>query len=79
LDKIHQIPWVRGCGFLLHPWYIGFNPLRDTPRNKMIWVKLPGLHVELWARRVWTNIGNFIGRFIYVDPKCLGAQEKRVA
>jgi hypothetical protein len=45
----------------------------------MIWVKLSGLPGELWARSVLTDIGNFIGRFIYVDPKLLGAQDKTFA
>lgn len=25
------------------------------------------------------KIGNAIGRFIYVDPRCIGAKDKRVA
>jgi len=79
LEKIHKIPCVLGCSFLfLHPWYIGFNPLRDTARNKMISLKLPGLPIELFTIRGLADIGNSIGRFIYVDPKCLGAREKIV-
>jgi len=43
-DKILKIPQVRGRSFLqLHKWYIGFNPLLDTPKNDIIWVKLMGL------------------------------------
>jgi len=45
----------------------------------MIWVNLSRLPGELWARSVLTDIGNFIGRFIYVDPKLLGAQDKTFA
>ena len=80
LEKILRSPWVCRRGFLsLHPWYIAFNPFRDIPRNKLIWVKLPGLLIEFQTRKVFIEIGNPIGKFIYVDPKCLGAKDKRVA
>lgn len=37
LHKIKALPWIKGSGFLaLHPWYIVFNPLKETPRNKLI-------------------------------------------
>lgn len=42
-------------------------------------VKLLGLPIKLWSRETLTNIGNAIGKFAYVDPKCLGAKDKRVA
>lgn len=41
LQKILVLPWVMGHGFLaLHSWYMGVNPLKQTPKNKLIWVKL---------------------------------------
>jgi len=47
LEKIIAIPWIHGKKFLtLHKWYIGYNPLRNTPSNKLVWVKLPGLPLE---------------------------------
>jgi len=46
LLKIQALPWIKGQGFLaLHSWYIGFNLLKETPKNKLIWVKLPGLQI----------------------------------
>lgn len=50
----------------------------NTPSNKLIWVKLPGLPIELWTKETLTNIGNAIGKFVYVDLKCLGEKDKRV-
>lgn len=63
----------------LHPWYIRFNPLKDTPQHKYIWLKLSGLSIELWTRRAFMDIGKTISSFIYVDPKCIGAMDKQVS
>lgn len=71
---------MHGQSFLaLHKWYIGFDPLRNTPRNNFIWVKLLALPIELWTKESLSFIGNAIGKFVYVDPICLGAKDKRVA
>lgn len=80
LQKKLVLPWVKGRGFLaLHSWYMGFNPLKKMPKNKLIWVKLPGLPTEFWTKEMFTDIDNAIGKFIYVDPRCLGARDKRAA
>jgi len=63
---------------VLHKWYIGYNPRKNTPSNNLIWVKLLVLPIELWTRETLSDIGNAIGKFVYVDPKCLGAKYKRV-
>lgn len=77
--RILATPWVRGCSFLsLHNWYIGFNPMKETPKDHMIWVKLLGLPLEYWTCPILANIGNNIGHFIYADEKCLGQSDKRV-
>lgn len=47
VEKIFKRPWVNGRRYLqLHKWYVGFNPLLDTPINEIVWVKLPGLPLE---------------------------------
>lgn len=79
MKKILSIPWVYEKIFLvLHKWYIGYNPRKNTPSNNLIWVKLLVLPIELWTRETLSDIGNAIGKFVYVDPKCLGAKYKRV-
>lgn len=51
LEAISTLPWVHSKSFLaLHKWYIGYNPLHNTPTNNLIWVKLPGLPIELWTK-----------------------------
>lgn len=80
LEAIQNRPWVYGRSFLaLYKWYVGYNPLKNTPTNNLIWVKLPGLPLELWSKETLTEIGNAIGRCVYVDPRCLGGKDKCVA
>ena len=80
LEFIIQRPWVSSRSFLaLSRWYLGFDPLKNTPSNCMIWVKLPNLPLELWTIETLSKIGNSIGKFIYVDPWCRGEKDKRIA
>jgi len=73
LRIIAERPWVKDRGFLaMYAWYVGFNPLKQMPKNKLIWVKLPGLPLEFWTKDVFTDIRNAIGKFIYVDPGIWG-------
>jgi len=79
LELILNNPWVSGRSFLaLSRWYIGFDPLKNTPSNSMIWVKLPNLPLELWSEETLAKIGDSIGKFVYVDPWCRGVKDKRI-
>lgn len=80
LEVILGKPWVKGRSFLyLSRWYMGFDPLKNTPSNSLIWAKLPNLPLELWSSETLSEIGNSIGKFIYVDPWCRGERDKRIA
>lgn len=59
-------------------WYIGFDPLKNTPSNNLIWVKLPNLPLEMWSIESLIEIGNSINKFVYVDPWCRGEKDKRI-
>lgn len=57
-----EIPWVRGRGVLiLHKWYIGFDPIKENPKRKYIWVKLLGLPLEFWSKREIFEIAKRLG------------------
>lgn len=80
LEMVLDKPWVSGRSFLsLTRWYLGFDPLKNTPSHSMIWLKLPNLPLELWTQDTLTLIGNAIGKFIYVDPWIRGEKDKRIA
>ena len=61
------------------PWYIGFNPVLEAPRNKVVWVKLSGLPLEFWTIKALRMIGDSIGSTKYIDPSIMGAADKRIA
>ena len=68
--------WVRGKSFLqLLPWYLGFNPIMEAPKNRSVWVKLPGLPLEFWME----NALRAIVCMKYIDPSILGATDKCIA
>lgn len=58
---------------------MGFDPLKNTPSNCTIWVKLPNLPLELWSVETLMVIGNSVGKSIYVDPWVRGEKDKRIA
>lgn len=79
LEAVFKSPWVCGRRFLaLFRWYIGLDPLKNTPTNNLIWVKLPNLPLEMWSMESLTEIGNSIDKFVYVDPLCKGENDKRI-
>ena len=72
--------WVRGRSFMqLIPWYLGFNPVLEAPRSKIIWMKLPGLPLEYWTVKALRAIGNSIGTTKYIDPAIIGSSDKKIA
>lgn len=80
VEAILKKPWVFKRSFLaLYRWYIGFDPLKNTPSNNLIWVKLSNLPLELWSKETLEEIGNAMDRFVYVDPWYLGEKDKRIA
>ena len=71
--------WVHGKSFLqLLPWYLGFNPIMEAPKNRTVWVKLPGLPLEFWTDKAIRAIGNSIGCTKYIDSSMLEASDKRI-
>lgn len=78
--KVMARAWVRGHSFMkLMPWYLGFNPVMDAPRNKSVWVKLLGLPLEFWTMSALRAIGNSIGKTLFIDPNIIGTSDKRIA
>lgn len=80
VEAILNGPWVFRRSFhALYRWYIGYDPLKNTPSNNLIWVKVPILPLEIWSKEILEEIGNSIGRFVYVYPWCLGEKDKRIS
>ena len=72
--------WVRGRSYLqLVPWYLGFNPVMEAPRSRIVWVKIPGLPLEFWTLKALKQIGDSIGTTKYIDPSIIGVAENCLA
>lgn len=56
---ILRFSWLKGRGFLiLQKWKVGFDPFIKTPQRNLLWVKFPGLPLELWDGSTTKEISN---------------------
>ncbi|KAH9318671.1 hypothetical protein KI387_020440, partial [Taxus chinensis] len=51
------------------PWYPSFDPLKESFDTYPIWVRLPGLPLQLWNRSCLIAIGDTLGSCVAVDDK----------
>lgn len=79
-NKIVSLPWLKGWWFLvLQHWKVGFDPVTEVPKRKIIWAKLPGFPIELWTKGVNHEITSRNGNIYYVDEGSMGFRDKRTA
>lgn len=56
----------------IRPWVPKFNPsLHTTEALPPVWIKLEGLPLEYFDRRLLVEIGNFLGEFLGMDSTTL--------
>lgn len=49
--KIAGLPWVKGRDFLaLQHWKVGFDPVVESPKRKIIWANYPALPLSYGQR-----------------------------
>jgi hypothetical protein len=71
--------WIYKKGSLmLKRWTHLFNPEKDHLRFHHIWVLLSGFPLAFWNLEAFKEIGNSIGKFMYVDPQHLTGLDRRV-
>ncbi|KAH9330646.1 hypothetical protein KI387_002754, partial [Taxus chinensis] len=69
-DLIFSQHWVWGeHGLMSKPWYPSFDPLKESFDTYPIWVRLPGLPLQLWNRSCLIAIGDTLGSCVAVDDK----------
>jgi len=73
---------VLGSG--AHPFFWSlpgtfFYPRSEVLTKYLVWVKLPGLSMELWFEKWIGEIGNLIGRTILVDTSFQSSVHRSVA
>ncbi|XP_026445234.1 uncharacterized protein LOC113345773 [Papaver somniferum] len=68
--KIHDTKWfVNQQPLRVSDWYPGFSPEKQRTSHAAVWLRFPGLPVELWSERTLLAMEKVIGAPIMVDEK----------
>ncbi|GLJ38011.1 hypothetical protein SUGI_0773670 [Cryptomeria japonica] len=51
----------------IQPWAPNFNPLKCSPYDSSIWVRLYNLSIEYWNKECLDKIGRSLGTLMEVD------------
>ncbi|XP_026459758.1 uncharacterized protein LOC113360465 [Papaver somniferum] len=75
-DKVYREgnkdPWiVNEQPLRLIDWYPGFDADKQCTSHSTIWVKFPGLPVEMWVEKTLLSLGKSLGTPIMVDKRTL--------
>ncbi|XP_026439051.1 uncharacterized protein LOC113337642, partial [Papaver somniferum] len=69
-EKIRASNWfVNHHALKLIDWYSGFNSEKPKTSHVAVWVRFPGLPMELWTENSLLSMGNTFGTPIVVDQK----------
>lgn len=65
---LSQGPWmIYGQYLTVQPWTKDFNPSQSYPSIVLVWIRLPGLLVFLYKRKIIDEIGGTIGKVVRLD------------
>ncbi|XP_026459187.1 uncharacterized protein LOC113359827 [Papaver somniferum] len=65
-------PWiVNEQPSRLIEWYLGFDADKQCTSQSTVWVKFPGLPVEMWVEKTLLALGKSLGTPIVVDKRTL--------
>ncbi|XP_026420108.1 uncharacterized protein LOC113316097 [Papaver somniferum] len=70
-------PWiVNEKPLRLIKWYPGFDADKQCTSHSTVWVKFPGLPVEMWVEKTLLALGKSLGTPIVVDKRTLNHEPK---
>lgn len=82
-DYVHALtggPWVIFDHYLaVEPWSTSFDPAKHETSTIMAWIRLPGLPIQWYHKKVLRAIGQAIGDVIKIDYKTRDAKRGRFA
>lgn len=64
---------------LLKRWTPLFDPNKENARAGPIWMRLPGLPIQLWNETTFRNIGDDFGHYLDHDRSYLTTRNRAVA
>ncbi|XP_026420050.1 uncharacterized protein LOC113316032 [Papaver somniferum] len=73
--KIRDTKWfVNQQPLHVNIWYPGYSPEKQRTSHAAVWLRFPGLPVELWTERTLLEMEKIIGALIVVDEKTLNLE-----
>ncbi|KAJ9183123.1 hypothetical protein P3X46_007029 [Hevea brasiliensis] len=58
---------ILGSYFLVQPWTPDFSIHKKDVNNVVVWIRLPGLPLHLYKKKVLRAIGDAVGNVVKVD------------
>lgn len=76
-EKIEEGVWLIGRGSLVFTrWSLGFNQLVERMRIRHLWVALWGFPIHLWSHKVLMDVGNLLGKSVFMEDTMLLGMDK---
>ncbi|XP_061358887.1 uncharacterized protein LOC133303056 [Gastrolobium bilobum] len=73
---LEEGPWIVNDHYVVvQRWRPLFDPYDDSVKKLAVWVRIPGLPIELYTIRHLWQIGNIFGRTLKVDRNSLRKSE----
>ncbi|CAN1147616.1 hypothetical protein LINPERHAP2_LOCUS15971, partial [Linum perenne] len=73
-------PWKIGEHYIIPLlWQEGFDPCADTLSHTLVWVRLPGLPLELFTETFLRRINEKIGTLVRIDSTTLAMERGNYA
>ncbi|XP_061361919.1 uncharacterized protein LOC133305695, partial [Gastrolobium bilobum] len=73
---LEEGPWIVNDHYVVvQRWRPFFDPYDESVKKMAVWVRIPGLPIELYTARYLWRIGNIFGRTLKVDRNSLRKSE----
>jgi hypothetical protein len=76
-EQILNKVWiVKNGSLMLKCWHVAFNPKKEIIRYRHLQVLMFGCPLLVWNREAFREIGNAIGKFLFVDSGLLAGSDR---
>ncbi|XP_024041874.1 uncharacterized protein LOC127898858 [Citrus sinensis] len=80
MDALTKGPWlVMGHYLTVQPWTPSFDFTNTALEQVTVWIRLPGLAVHLYDRKVLQKLGQLVGNVITIDSNTASSSRGRFA
>ncbi|KAH9783624.1 DUF4283 domain-containing protein [Citrus sinensis] len=80
VDALTKGPWIiMGHYLTVQPWTLSFDANTTDMEQVNVWIRLPGLDVHLYNRKVLQKLGELVGTVIRIDSNTASSARGRFA